>query len=435
MGIRYALASREDQSPEELCERLVRQHVHGLIDLGRYEAGGDYEVTRTERWDPHSADNTMTNQEIRYEVLAAAERMARSEAGSAEVPSLDVDGVADVLEVDPRRIREELTIMQIERLIEVRAATFGHGLEEGALRITASGIATLQELRRAGRRPTGTQGDESGSASATAEVASTDYDVALSFAGEQRGYVEQVAAILAEHSVRVFYDEYETVDLWGKDLYEHLDDVYRRRSRHVVIFVSSEYAEKVWPRHEQRSAQARALQEQGEYILPVRFDDTELPGLRPTVGYIDARTTQPEDLAAAVLAKLGLSRESELTVRSDALVQEPSWHVDLVFLWDENGRTRYAVRWEAAAGFVSIAEGDPALGTVQATAMPPELPIDDAIRVGHLRGKHLKFDFECPVSPVKALLHHGGDVHEATGIGAGADEFVDFNLERWPEIE
>ena len=36
-----------------------------------------------------------------------------------------------------------------------------------------------------------------------------DYDVALSFAGEQRDYVEQVAVILRANSFSVFYDGFE----------------------------------------------------------------------------------------------------------------------------------------------------------------------------------------------------------------------------------
>ena len=44
-----------------------------------------------------------------------------------------------------------------------------------------------------------------------------DFEVALSFAGEDRSYVEAVASYLKDRGVRVFYDAYEKVDLWGKD--------------------------------------------------------------------------------------------------------------------------------------------------------------------------------------------------------------------------
>jgi hypothetical protein len=132
-----------------------------------------------------------------------------------------------------------------------------------------------------------------------------DYDVCLSFAGEQRKYVEEVASALKENGVRVFYDDYEKVTLWGKDLYEHLDYIYSRAARYCILFTSSDYADKVWTNHERKSAQARAISENREYILPVRFDETEIPGVRPTVGFVDASLLTPAELANLVREKLG----------------------------------------------------------------------------------------------------------------------------------
>jgi hypothetical protein len=134
------------------------------------------------------------------------------------------------------------------------------------------------------------------------------FDVALSFAGEDRQYVEAVADQLRANGVKVFYDRYEQATLWGKDLYEHLDHVYQQAARYCVLFVSEQYASKVWTNHERKSAQARALRENEEYILPVRFDDTEIPGLRSTVGYIDARATTSDQLVDLVLRKIQDSR-------------------------------------------------------------------------------------------------------------------------------
>lgn len=132
-----------------------------------------------------------------------------------------------------------------------------------------------------------------------------DYDVCLSFAGENRDYVESVAAILRERGFRVFYDKYEEVKLWGKDLYEHLDDVYRKTARYCILFISQAYRDKLWTNHERQSAQARAFRENQDYLLPVRFDDTEIPGLRETIGYIDLRHKTAEELAEMIEIKIG----------------------------------------------------------------------------------------------------------------------------------
>lgn len=148
------------------------------------------------------------------------------------------------------------------------------------------------------------------------------YEVALSFAGEDRAYVSEVAKALAENGVRVFYDEYETVTLWGKDLYEHLRDIYQNQARFTILFASRAYASKVWTNHERQSAQARAIAERKEYILPARFDDAEIPGLLPTTGYIDLSRTSPREFVDLILAKLGRRPGSWEVAATPALPDE-----------------------------------------------------------------------------------------------------------------
>jgi hypothetical protein len=137
------------------------------------------------------------------------------------------------------------------------------------------------------------------------DVEDFEYDVCLSFAGAQRGYVDQVASALSSQGVRVFYDVYEQVNLWGKDLYSHLDEIYQHQARYCVLFASEDYASKVWTNLERRSAQARALKAKGEYILPARFDDTPIPGLPDTVHYINLRSVDAERLAFLIAEKVG----------------------------------------------------------------------------------------------------------------------------------
>lgn len=130
------------------------------------------------------------------------------------------------------------------------------------------------------------------------------YQVALSFAGEDRAYVSKLAHSLRQKDIRVFYDDYEQVELWGKDLYVHLDEVYRKKARFCVLFLSEHYKKKVWTNHERESAQARAFEEKKGYVLPVRMDDTEIPGIRPTIGYVDGRSISPGKLAGLIQKKL-----------------------------------------------------------------------------------------------------------------------------------
>lgn len=131
------------------------------------------------------------------------------------------------------------------------------------------------------------------------------FDVALSFAGEDRAYVEEVANCLAAMDLRVFYDKHEAVTLWGKDLYSHLREIYAERARYTVMFISKHYKRKLWTNHERTSAQARAFRERREYILPVRFDSTKIPGVLDTVGYVSVKGLAPSALALMVKEKLG----------------------------------------------------------------------------------------------------------------------------------
>jgi HEAT repeat protein len=136
-------------------------------------------------------------------------------------------------------------------------------------------------------------------------MASRKYDLAISFAGEDRQIVEKIATKLAEAGYKIFYDLWEVSDILGRDLAVYFDDVYRNRSRYCAIFVSSDYVRKTWPRHEFRSALARKLEEQDDYILPLRLDDVALEGLRPTVGYLDLRNAGIEHAVAILKGKLG----------------------------------------------------------------------------------------------------------------------------------
>lgn len=131
-----------------------------------------------------------------------------------------------------------------------------------------------------------------------------EYDVAVSFAGENRAIAEQFAKLLAAEGFSVFYDNWNKAELWGKDLYTHLDEVYAKKARFCVMFLSEAYAKKAWTNHERQSAQSRAFQENEAYILPVRLDDTVIPGIRPTVGYLDLRQHTIEEVAALASEKI-----------------------------------------------------------------------------------------------------------------------------------
>ncbi len=132
------------------------------------------------------------------------------------------------------------------------------------------------------------------------------YDVALSFAGEDREYVKDVAEFLKKENINVFYDYFEQIDLWGKDLATHLSLIYGKKSKTVIIFISKNYYNKIYPRHEFHAALSKAIASRVEYLLPAKFDDTDIPGIPKTVKYIDLRNYDPSQFAQMIIEKLRL---------------------------------------------------------------------------------------------------------------------------------
>ena len=104
--------------------------------------------------------------------------------------------------------------------------------------------------------------------------------------------------------MRCFYDADEQIELWGTYLAEELPRIYTQESAAVVVFVSAEYAGAAWTRLERRAAFSRAVSEAGVYVLPARFDDSELPGLLPDVVTVDLRQYTPEQFAGVVAEKV-----------------------------------------------------------------------------------------------------------------------------------
>lgn len=130
------------------------------------------------------------------------------------------------------------------------------------------------------------------------------YDIALSFAGEDRDYVEKIANLLKNKKVKVFYDSFKMVDLWGKDLYQYLCNIYQNKSVYTIVFISEHYKNKRWTNLELKSAQARAFEDNEEYILPARFDNSKILGILPTTGFIDLHSITPEEFSEIICKKL-----------------------------------------------------------------------------------------------------------------------------------
>ncbi len=131
------------------------------------------------------------------------------------------------------------------------------------------------------------------------------YDVALSFAGEQRDYIEVIANFLLSSGMSVYYDIHSKNAHWGQSLTEITEYIYAEKSNYVVLFISKDYCSKKWPRLEAEHSM-KAMSENQVKILPVRFDDSILPGLDQDIQYLKVRDYPTSQLLAKEMAeKLG----------------------------------------------------------------------------------------------------------------------------------
>ena len=132
------------------------------------------------------------------------------------------------------------------------------------------------------------------------------YDIGLSFAGEQRDLVAHVAQELDYRGIRIYYDMFDQASLWGMDLREHFTRLFRDECRFCIVFSSQEYASKMWPNLEMESAIARVMSDKRDYILPVKCDDTIVPGIPYTTGYLNAWDFTPVQISQLAAQRLGI---------------------------------------------------------------------------------------------------------------------------------
>lgn len=131
-----------------------------------------------------------------------------------------------------------------------------------------------------------------------------EYDVALSFAVEDRTTARDLARLLGNREIKVFLDEYKGGDPWQKDVINHLINLYDRKARYCVLFISQHYPLQKWTEQERASATEAALRDADEYILPLRMDDTEFPGLQESSATLDLRRDSLENIAKLIVGKL-----------------------------------------------------------------------------------------------------------------------------------
>lgn len=132
------------------------------------------------------------------------------------------------------------------------------------------------------------------------------HDVAFSFAGENRDFVEKVKNALDLTGYDVFYDNDYTSEIWGTDLTVSLPEHYIN-SQYVVLILDDFYLKKMWTFFERQVIIENYLKlKGGDYILPVFLNASrvDVPGLSGLIGYVKCDSNNPQYLIDLLLKKL-----------------------------------------------------------------------------------------------------------------------------------
>lgn len=134
------------------------------------------------------------------------------------------------------------------------------------------------------------------------------FRVAMSFPGEKRTFVSNVASVLrnALGEDQVFYDFDYQAQLARPNLDVLLQGIYRNHSDLIVVFLCAEYAEKEWCGLEWRAIRDIIKSKEDDRIMFVRFDEAEISGTFSIDGFIDARDRSPTDVAALICDRLAV---------------------------------------------------------------------------------------------------------------------------------
>ena len=131
------------------------------------------------------------------------------------------------------------------------------------------------------------------------DLSTHEFDVALSFPGESRELVEKVAVEL-ERLIgpnRYFYDNNYISQLARPSLDTFLQDIYRHRSKLIVVFLSTDYQQKDWCGIEFRAIRDIISARDHQRIMFIRTDDGNVDGVLATDGYVDGRKFSPAEIA------------------------------------------------------------------------------------------------------------------------------------------
>jgi tetratricopeptide (TPR) repeat protein len=135
------------------------------------------------------------------------------------------------------------------------------------------------------------------------------FRIALSFAGEKREFVEQVADILAGRfgETEILYDMYHEAEFSRARLGRYLPKLYHEESDLVVAVFCRDYPRKQWCGLEWDAIFDLLKQRRESEVMLSRFDGATVEGLYSDAGFTELDDKTPEQAARLILERLAVN--------------------------------------------------------------------------------------------------------------------------------
>ncbi len=135
------------------------------------------------------------------------------------------------------------------------------------------------------------------------------FRIAFSFTGDRRGFVAEVATLLAEqfHADQILYDKYHEAEFARNDLGIYLPNLYNEHADLIVAVVCPKYDAKEWTGLEWLAIHDLLQQGEREKVLLSRFDKSKVDGLFRGAGFIELDDKTPAQFAVLILERLALN--------------------------------------------------------------------------------------------------------------------------------
>lgn len=126
------------------------------------------------------------------------------------------------------------------------------------------------------------------------------YKIAVSYASEQRYYVEKFVNFFIKKKIKIYYDRNEQAQMLGTLLHEKLQEIYTEDTEYRIIFLSQDYVNKPITKMESEYILADNVFEKSKLYV-FKFDESTLPGLNRNFVYSTLSDfPEPEDYAELI---------------------------------------------------------------------------------------------------------------------------------------